>query len=123
MTSVASSSLKVVGLWIFKGVIALAFLAFGSFKLTGAPMMVHEFDVIGLGQWFRYFTGAVEIGGAALLLVPATWRLGALALLGVSVGALVTQAFVLHGDVIHTVVLIILTGLMTWLAWKPVFKQ
>ncbi len=104
---------------MFRIVIALAFAAFGTFKLTGAPMMVHEFAIIGLGQWFRYVTGATEVCGAVLLLVPATWRLGALAVLGVSVGAFITQAFVLHGDVIHTVVLIVLTSLMSWLAWKP----
>jgi hypothetical protein len=28
------------------------------------------FRQIGLGQWFRYFTGAVEILGGVLVLVP-----------------------------------------------------
>jgi putative oxidoreductase len=41
------------------------FAAFG--KLTSRPMMVQEFDIVGLGQWFRYFTGIVEVVGAAAL--------------------------------------------------------
>ena len=123
MASSSSLNVKTIALWLFKGIIALAFVAFGTFKLTGAPMMVHEFGIIGLGQWFRYFTGACEVGGAVLLMVPATWRLGALVVLGVSVGAFLAQALVLHGDIIHTLVLIALTGLMAWLAWKPVVTQ
>ena len=120
MASASSRRLEDVGLWIFTIILAVAFVAFGSFKLTGAPIMIHEFDIIGLGQWFRYLTGVFEVGGAMLLLVPATRRLGALVVLCVSIGAFLTQALVLHGDIIHTLVLILLTGLMTWLAWKPI---
>ena len=122
MASTNAVRIQLIALWVFKVILALAFLVFGSFKLSGAPMMVHEFDVIGLGQWFRYFTGGIEVAGALLLLIPATWRLGTLAVLAVSCGAFATQAFVLHGDVIHTVVLIVLTGLMTWVAWKPAVR-
>ena len=31
--------------------------------------MVEMFDKIGLGQWFRYLTGGLEVTGAILLLV------------------------------------------------------
>jgi uncharacterized membrane protein YphA (DoxX/SURF4 family) len=119
MASANSPILKVVGLWIFKILLAIAFVVFGAFKLSSAPMMVHEFDILGLGQWFRYFTGGVEVASAVLLLIPATWRWGALGMLGVSVGACLSQAIVIHGDVIHTIVLILLTGAMSWMAWKP----
>jgi putative oxidoreductase len=30
-------------------------------------MMVQTFEAVGVGQWFRYVTGIIEIGGAALL--------------------------------------------------------
>lgn len=119
MASPKLSRFATVGLWAVKVFVALAFLAFGGFKLSGAPMMVLEFNTIGLGQWFRYFTGVCEVAGAIMVLVPATWRFGSLVVLGVSIGAFITQALVLHGDVVHTIVLIVLTGFMTWLAWKP----
>ncbi len=35
-------------------------------------MMVAEFNRVGLGQWFRYFTAFVEIAGGILLLWPGS---------------------------------------------------
>jgi pimeloyl-ACP methyl ester carboxylesterase len=109
---------KSVGLLAFKIVVALAFVGFGAMKLAGVPMAVQQFDLIGLRQGFRHLTGLLEVSGAVLLL-PATWRVGALALLGVSLGAFVTQLTILHGDVVHTLVLIAATGFLTWLGWRP----
>jgi hypothetical protein len=40
------------------------------------------FDKIGLGQWFRYVTGSLEVVGALLLLVPRTSAIGGLAARG-----------------------------------------
>ena len=68
-------------------------------------MMVSEFGKIGLGQWFRYFTGATELAGVALVLWPRTTFYGCLVLLAVCVGAFVAQIGPLHGDVIHVIVL------------------
>ena len=32
--------------------------------------MVAEFDKLGFGQWFRVFTGVIELIGAFVLLAP-----------------------------------------------------
>lgn len=32
--------------------------------------MVELFNEIGLGQWFRYLTGGLEVVGAVALLIP-----------------------------------------------------
>jgi putative oxidoreductase len=45
--------------------------------------MVETFERVGLGQWFRYLTGALELVGAALLLWPGTTAFGALLLTAV----------------------------------------
>jgi uncharacterized membrane protein YphA (DoxX/SURF4 family) len=119
MATISSPRVPTIALWAFKAIIALAFLLFGAMKLAGAPMLVKEFDVLGLGQGFRILTGVVEVVGAALLLIPATFRLGALVLLAVSIGACIAQATRLHGDVIHTLVLIAATGFLSWRAWRP----
>lgn len=100
--------------WAFKILVGLVFIAAATAKIAGAPMMVQEFKVIGLGQWFRDFTGAVEIGSVILLLVPATSRFGALGLLGVCVGALFVQATILHGDLVHVFVLMAASGFLVW---------
>ena len=119
MAASADSKAKVIGLWALKILLAVAFIGFGAMKLVGVPMLVQEFETIGLGQWFRLLTGLIEIGAAVLLLVPSTARFGALAMLCVSIGALLTQAAILHGDIIHTIVLIAATGFLAWMTWRP----
>ena len=77
--------------WTLQALSALAFLATATYKLSGAPMMVAEFELIGLGQWFRYFTGVLEILGAVALLVPRAAFYGAALLAMVIVGALIAH--------------------------------
>ena len=51
---------------------AAMFLAAGVPKLLGAPVMVQMFNAIGIGQWFRYLTGSIEVlAGLAKHLVKA----------------------------------------------------
>jgi putative oxidoreductase len=42
----------------------------GGAKLAAAPTMIAVFAKVGLGQWFRYLTGTLEVIGAVGLLVP-----------------------------------------------------
>jgi hypothetical protein len=59
-------------LWTIQiGVAGMFFMAGGS-KLSGSEQMVQLFQAIGLGQWFRYVTGFMEVGGAVLLLSNRT---------------------------------------------------
>ena len=99
--------------WAYRILVALMFLAAAGMKLTGQPMMVAEFQQVGLGQWFRYFTGGLELIGAVLVLLPRFTSLGALLLLMVDVGAFIAQVTVLHMGWIHTIVTgLILAGLI-----------
>jgi uncharacterized membrane protein YphA (DoxX/SURF4 family) len=105
MSTASSPVRKTILLWVLRLLVAALFLFAAYAKLTGQPMMVEEFGEVGLGQWFRYFTGAMEVAGAVLLLVPRTSALGAIVLLLVDIGAFVAQLLILHGDVIHTLVI------------------
>lgn len=103
-----------IGLRLLFGLI---FLGAGGAKLLGAPMMVQEFALFepyGIGQWFRYLTGALEVLGVLLLVRASTVFYGALLPIIVSVGALVAQASVIHQDVIHP---ILFAALLGWTAW------
>jgi uncharacterized membrane protein YphA (DoxX/SURF4 family) len=102
--SVPAKSTKIM-LWVLRCLAAAIFLSAGVMKLIGATMLVAEFDLVGLGQWFRYFTGAVEIAGGVLVLIPAVSWLGAILLLAVDSGALVAQITAIHMDWVHTVVI------------------
>ncbi len=88
-----------------RSVLTLAFLAFGGAKLAGASMMVETFDSIGFGQGFRYFTGLVELAGAALLWWPNRQIFGASVLGGTMVGAVLTHWLILGPSAVPAIVL------------------
>lgn len=108
--------------WVLKVLLALAFGGAAYLKLSGQPHMVEEFGKIGLGQGFRFVTGAIEAASAALLLSPRTAFVGALGLCGISAGALVAQLGPLHGDLVHVGVLGSLAVLTAWLG-RPSFLR
>lgn len=103
-----------IALWALKGLVALIFFVTGAMKLAGVPMLVENFDKIGLGQGFRYLTGVIEIAGALAVLAPG-YALYGVALLGaVCVGAFIARLGPLHGDIVHVLVLAVLIGLVGW---------
>jgi len=54
------------------------------------------FTDIGAGQWLRYLVGALELAGAAGLLIPRLATLAALGLIVLMTGATVTNLLILH---------------------------
>ena len=103
-----------VVLWILQIGAAGMFLMVGFLKLSGDPQMVALFQAIGLGQWFRYVTGSLEVLGALLLLIPRLSGLGALLLMGVMLGAVPTHLFVVGGSPLLAITLLIVTGVVAW---------
>lgn len=101
-------------LWVVRGLLALAFVAAGGAKLYGVPMLVEEFQHIGLGQWFRYATGGLEIMGAILLLLPQKAALGALLLSCIMIGAVITHLFVIGGSPVPAIVLLALNAIVAY---------
>lgn len=80
--------------WTASILLALIFLSEGAAKFRDRGLWPRMFEQIGFGQWFRYFTGVVEITGALLLLVPATRLYGAILLACTMFGAFLTHVFV-----------------------------
>jgi len=103
-----------VMLWVLQIAAAGMFLMVGFLKLSGNAQLVGLFEAIGLGQWFRYLTGTLEVAGAFLLLIPRTSGLGALMLAGVMVGAVVTHLFIVGGSPLMAVILLVVTGVVAW---------
>jgi uncharacterized membrane protein YphA (DoxX/SURF4 family) len=103
-----------VALWVLQGLLALAFVGAASGKLLGKPEMVALFDAIGIGQWFRYVTGLLEVTGALLIVVPRTKFFGAALLCVIMVGAVLTHVFILHNAPTAAAVLLVLAGFVAW---------
>ena len=82
---------KNVALWVVTILLAAAFAFSGGGKLAGLPMYAKSFAAWGYPPWFQYFTGAIELGSALLLLVPRTTFYGALLLVATMIGAVLTH--------------------------------
>ncbi len=111
---------KNIGLWVVQILLAAAFVSAGWPKLAGASMMVQMFDQIGVGQWFRYVTGAIEVGSAILLVIPGMAGIAAVLLACTMVGAILTHLTVLHTAPTGPVVLLVLSLIVLWGRWNQV---
>ena len=114
--SASRSTGKIVNvvLWVLQIAAAGMFLMVGFLKLSGNAQLVGLFEAIGLGQWFRYLTGTLEVAGAFLLLIPRTSGLGALMLAGVMTGAVMTHVFIVGGSPLMAIILLVVTGVVAW---------
>ena len=110
----ASGKGRLITLWTLSGLVALAFVFVGGGKLAGTAQMVELFDKVGLGQWFRYFTGLLEVAGGIGLLIPGYAFYAAVLLVTVMSGAIITHVAIVGGSPIPAVVLFILSGMIAY---------
>jgi uncharacterized membrane protein YphA (DoxX/SURF4 family) len=103
-----------VTLWVLQVLVAAMFLLAGYLKLASSPDMVALFAGIGIGQWFRYLTGTLEILGALALFIPRLRALGALGLAGVMIGALITDLFIVHISPLPALIDLVVVAVIAW---------
>ena len=109
---------RLITLWTLSGLVALAFLGAGGAKLAGTAVMVELFAKVGLGQWFRYFTGLLEVAGAIGLLMSRYAFYAAVLLAIVMVGAIIAELAVIGDSLAPAAVLLVMSGLIAYLR-KP----
>lgn len=84
-------------------------------KLVAHSSATESFDTIGFGDWFMYLTGVLELAGAVALLIPILSGVSALALIGLMIGAFVTQMTVFDGENAATpVIFLVLFAVVAW---------
>lgn len=103
-----------VALWVVQVVLGGLFLLAGGSKLAGVPETIALFDAVGVGQWFRYVTGLVEVGSAVALFVPPLAVFGAAALAATMLGAVAAHVFVLGGSPAMPVILLSAALAVVW---------
>ena len=106
---------RAITLWTLSALIALVFLGAGAAKLAGAAVMVEMFGKVGLGQWFRYFTGFLEVAGGIGLLAPRYAFYAAVLLAIVMVGAIIAEVAVLGDSPAPPAILLVLSGIIAYL--------
>jgi uncharacterized membrane protein YphA (DoxX/SURF4 family) len=94
-----------IGPWVFRLAVALIFVSSGLEKFGIGPGQewMRIFAKIGLGDWFRYFSGVLEVAGGILLLIPFAVKAGAGLLVLCMAGAIVCHLFVL-GDPFSSII-------------------
>jgi len=103
----------VIALWLTQVALALMFLMAGGSKLAGVPAMVSLFGALGLGQWFRYVTGVIEVGSAIALLVPSAAIYGAMLLIPTMLGAAAANLYLGQSSAVP-LVLLLLAAAVAW---------
>jgi putative oxidoreductase len=114
-TSQTRSRGKTIAVWVLQVLVAAAFIGAGSAKLAGAPMMVQIFDLIGVGQWFRYVTGIVEVTGGIMVLIPRTAPFGGALLALTMACAICVHLLRVGGNPAPAFVLLVLSAAIAWL--------
>jgi len=105
--------------WILRILLGVTFLGIGIEKVSGTMGTIPFFDAIGWGQWFRYFSGALDITGALLILVPRWTSVGALIITcTVGLGTYLCFAKALFNPT-FPLIMTLLAMTLVWLAWKP----
>lgn len=99
--------------------LAAIFFLVGGAKLIGQRDMIILFRAIGIGEWFRYLTGTVEVGGALLLVTPLLSGLSAIALGAVMIVASMVELFVLHRPPVAALACL---SAHTFVAWSRVAR-
>jgi putative oxidoreductase len=103
-----------IALWLTQVVLAVMFLMAGGSKLVGVPAMVGLFDAIGVGQWFRYATGVIEVISAIALLIPSAAIFGAMLLIPTMLGAIITNVFVVPASPVAPLLLLLAAAGVVW---------
>ncbi|MFB6721063.1 DoxX family protein [Kribbella sp. NPDC056345] len=103
-----------VALWVLQVLLAASFVMAGLPKLSGDPVMTEMFAAIGAGQWLRYVVGVLELAGAIGLLIPRLSGAAALGLVGIMVGAVVTNVAALGVPPVVPSVYLLLAATIAW---------
>jgi len=106
---------KIIGRLPTIGVAAL-FVIVGYTKFNDDPNgeWVRIFELIGIGQWFRYATGTIQIAGGVLMLFPRSLTAGAAMLACTMIGAALVDVFILGSPLVLVPLVLLFVLAVTW---------
>ncbi|RAJ56476.1 DoxX-like protein [Streptomyces sp. Amel2xB2] len=105
-----------IALWVLQALLALFFVLGSAFpKLTGASAAVESFEQIGLGMWFMYVVGLLELAGGLALITPWLSGLSAICLIALLIGAFTTQMTVVDGEnAVFPLIMMVPIAVVAW---------
>jgi uncharacterized membrane protein len=109
-TAVRPRRVLTVAGWTLQVLLGAFFIFVSMGKLTLSPDVVAGFSALGAGHGFIYFVGACELAGGIGLLIPRLSGVAAIGLVGLMIGATITNLFLLPGmasSAVMTVALVV----------------
>jgi len=94
--------------------IGLLFVFIGYGKFSSRGVWVTIFEQIGLGQWFRIFTGVVQVTGGVLMIPRRTRSAGAVLLGCTMLGAAIVDVVVIGSPVAIVPLLLLIVIAAVW---------
>jgi len=94
--------------------LGMLFVIAGLVKLSGVALMVALFASLGFGQWLRYVTAVVELGGGVLLIIGHLEYLASLALAVIMVGATAASVMVFDRSPIPPALTLVVLLVLAW---------
>ena len=96
--------------------VGTVFILIGYTKFNSDPNSewVKIFDQIGLGQWFRIFTGVTQITGGVLMMPRQTRTIGAVMLGCTMLGAAAVDVFIMGSPLVIAPLLLLFLIATVW---------
>jgi uncharacterized membrane protein YphA (DoxX/SURF4 family) len=96
--------------------VAMLFIAIGYTKFNDDPNgeWYRIFEQIGLGQWFRYATGVIQMAGGILMLFRRSLVFGAALLACTMVGAACVDLFLLGSPLVVAPLMLLFLIAVVW---------
>ena len=113
-SSIPSSRVWNAFLWLLQIGAAIMFIMAGAGKLAASEMQVATFQALGAGMWFMYFIGALEVTGALLILTRRFAFTGAMILLAVMFGAIMSHLLWIGGSALLAVSMAVVVLLIAY---------
>lgn len=103
-----------LALWVLQALLAVMFVTAALPKITGDPVAVAGFDLLGLGMPGMYVVGWLELAGAVALLVPRLVGLAATCQIALMTGAVVVTAILMPVMVAMPATVLVAVCVVAW---------
>ncbi|MBY0414291.1 MAG: DoxX family protein, partial [Bdellovibrionales bacterium] len=108
--------------WIIRLILSIIFTLAAYLKFSGSHDMILMFNIIGVGQWFRLVTGAIELLGAIFLMIPKLTGFGSVLIMGVMAGAIAAHLYIIGGSFTFPLALLLTSMLELFISRKKIQK-